>query len=180
MRTKALITVEQFGEMHFADTEDYELVQGALIPLLSGTYRHNKTRDLIGHLLWIYFQRNSIGDVVCENDCKVGEDKIRRPDLSVFLADRLRQIDLDKIPAPFAPDIAIEVLSPSEGVMEMRGKVREYLGAGSVEVWLVDHSNREVQVHTSAGIRVLQGADVLETPVLPGFSSGVADLGMNF
>jgi Uma2 family endonuclease len=118
--------------------------------------------------------------VVCENDCKVADDKVRRPDLSVFLADRLSQIDLDKIPAPFAPDIAIEVLSPSEGVMEMRSKVREYLGAGSVEVWLVDHANREIQIHTSSGIRVLPGTDVLETPVLPGFSVTVVDLGMNF
>jgi Uma2 family endonuclease len=179
MGTKPLITVEQFGQMRCAETEDYELVAGELVPLSSGTYRHNKTRDLIGHLLWTYFQRNPIGDVVCENDCKVADDKIRRPDLSVFLSDRLSQIDLDKIPAPFAPDIAIEVLSPSEGVMQMRGKVREYLRAGSVEVWLVDHANREIQVHTNAGIRVLQCDDVLETAVLPGFSPSVADLGVS-
>jgi Uma2 family endonuclease len=179
MSTKTLITVEEFGNMHFPDTEDYELVDGELIPLSSGTYRHNKTRDLIGHVLWSYFQRKPIGEAVGENDCRVAEGKIRRPDLSVFLAERLRQIDLDKIPAPIAPDIAVEVLSPSEGVMETRGKVREYLSAGSAEVWLIDHANREVQIHTQGGIRVLQGTDVLETPVLPGFGVPVADLGMN-
>ena len=178
MSTKTLITVEQFGQMHFADTEDYELVEGELVPLSSGTYRHNRSRDLLGHLLWVYFKGNSIGEAVAENDCRVTSDKVRRPDLSIFLGDRLRQIDLDKIPAPFAPDIAIEVLSSSEGVMEVRGKVREYLNAGSVEVWLLDHANREVQVHTQAGIRVLQATDVLETPLLPGFRVAVADLFM--
>ena len=63
MGTKALITVEQFAQMHCADTEDYELVEGELIPLSSGTFRHNKIRDLLCHLLWIYLKGNPIGDV---------------------------------------------------------------------------------------------------------------------
>jgi hypothetical protein len=42
--------------------------------------------------------------------------------------------------------------------METRGKVRESLSAGSAEVWLLDHANREVQIHTQGGIRVLQGS----------------------
>ena len=179
MSTKALLTAEQFGQMRFADTEDYELVEGELVPLSSGTFRHNKNRDLMGHLLWSYFRQNPIGEVVGENDCGVSENKVRRPDLSVFLNERLRLIDLDKIPAPFAPDIAIEVMSPSEGMMETRGKVREYLGAGSAEVWLFDHANREVQVHTRGGIRVLQGMDILETPLLPGFRVAVSELDMD-
>jgi hypothetical protein len=37
MSTKTLMTVEQFARMHTADTEDYELVEGELIPLSSGT-----------------------------------------------------------------------------------------------------------------------------------------------
>jgi hypothetical protein len=41
MRTKAPMTVEQFAQLHTADTEDYELVEGELHPLSSGTYRHN-------------------------------------------------------------------------------------------------------------------------------------------
>jgi hypothetical protein len=45
MSTKTLITVEEFGNMHFPDTEDYELVDGELIPLSSGTYRHSKIRS---------------------------------------------------------------------------------------------------------------------------------------
>ena len=179
MSTKALTTVEQFGQMRFADTEDYELVEGELVPLASGTFRHNTNRDLMGHLLWSYFRQNPIGKVVGENDCRVSENKVRRPDLSVFLNERLRLIDPDTIPAPFAPDIVIEVLSRSEGVIETRGKVREYLGAGSAEVWLLDHANREVQVHTAGGIRVLQGTDILETPLLPEFRVAVAELGMD-
>jgi Uma2 family endonuclease len=179
MSTKALMTVEQFVQMQTADTEDYELVAGELIPLSSGTPRHNKIRDFIGHLLWIYFKGNPIGEAFGENDCRTTGDTVRRPDVSVFLGERLKQIDPDKIPAPFAPDIAVEVLSPSEGAVDLRRRVREYLRAGGKEVWLLDHKNGEVLVHTRTGIRVLQGTDVLESPLLPGFSAAVTDLVVN-
>jgi Uma2 family endonuclease len=176
MSTRALMTVEQFAQITTADTGNFELVEGELIPLSTGTYRHNKIRDLIGHLLWSYFKGNPIGEAVGENDCQVASDTVRRPDVSIFLGPRVRQIDPDKIPAPFAPDIAVEVLSPSESAMDIRRKVREYLLAGSKEVWLLDHSNGEVLVHTSASIRLLQGTDELESPLLPGFSAGVATI----
>jgi Uma2 family endonuclease len=176
MSTKTPMTVEQFAQMHTADTEDYELVEGELIPLSSGTYRHNKIRDLIGHLLWLYFRENGIGEAVCENNCQIAPEEVRRPDLSVFFNERLHQIDPDRIPAPLAPDIAIEVVSPSESAVELRRKVRDYLRGGSKEVWVVDRSNGEVLVHSSVGILVLRGADALESPLLPGFRAEVAEI----
>jgi len=175
MSTKTLMTVDEFAQMQAAETEDYELVDGELIPLPTGTPRHAKIRDLTGHLLWTYFRGKPVGVAIGEIDCKITDDTVRRPDLSVFL----RQIDEDKIPVPFAPDIAVEVLSPSERAMDLRRKVRDYLRGGSREVWLLDHANGEVLVHTSSGIRVLQGTDVLESPLLPGFSATVADLVVN-
>lgn len=179
MSTKALMTAEQFGQMITADTEDYELVEGELIPLSSGTLRHNKIRDLVLILLWTYFKGNPIGEAVSENDCRITDDTVRRPDVSIFLGEILKDVDPDKIPVPFAPDIAVEVLSPSESAVNVRRRVRDYLRVGGQEVWLLDHANGEVLVHTSAGIRVLQGTDVLESPLLPGFSAAVADLVVN-
>jgi len=75
-----------------------------------------------------------------------------------------------------APDIAVEVLSPAEIAIEVNRKTREYLAAGAQEVWLVDHENAEVFIHTPAGIRLLQGDDVLTTRLLPGFSLPLANL----
>jgi Uma2 family endonuclease len=176
MSTKTPVTVEQFAQMHTADTEDYELVEGELIPLSSGSYRQNRIRGLLERLLGNYLSGNPIGEVVAENDCQVTAETVRRPDLSIFLAERLRQIDLDKIPAPMPPDIAVEVLSPSESAMNVRRKVREYLHGGSKEVWLLDHSNGEIVIHTNERTRILEHADNLETPLLPGFIAPVADL----
>jgi Uma2 family endonuclease len=181
MSTRALMTVEQFVQVSTtaADTEDYELVEGELVQLPSGTPRHSIIRDHIGYQLISYFRKNPIGRSLTENDCRLTDDTVRKPDVAIFLGERLQQIDLDKIPAPFAPDIAVEVLSPSESAMDLRRKVRDFLRTGSQEVWLLDHSNAEVLVHTNAGIRVLQGSDILETPLLPGFSAAVVDLVVN-
>jgi Uma2 family endonuclease len=71
--------------LHTGDTEDYELVEGELHPLSSGTYRHNRIRDLIGYLLWNYFTQNPIGEAVAEYACQISPDEVRRPGLSVFL-----------------------------------------------------------------------------------------------
>ncbi len=170
------MTVEQFAQMQTADTEDYELVAGELIPSFSGTPRHNMIRDLLGYLLLSYLKANPIGLALAENDCQVSADTVRRPDLSVFLGDRWRQIDRDRIPVSFPPDIAVEILSPCESAVTVRRKFRDYLGAGSSEVWLLEHLNIEVQVHTNAGIRILGEAGVLESPLLPGFSAVVTAL----
>jgi Uma2 family endonuclease len=68
------------------------------------------------------------------------------------------------------------VLSPSESAVDLNRKVLEYLAGGSREVWLLDNTNGELHVRTSAAIRLLRGNDVLESPLLPGFSHPVSDL----
>jgi Uma2 family endonuclease len=174
MSTKSLMTVQEFAQMQRAETEDYELIEGELVPLSSGTPRRAKIRSRVERLLAEYFGRNSNGEVFSELDCRLAEDTVRRPDVAVFLsAERLQQIDLDQIPVPFAPDIAVEVLSPSEKAVDVRRRVLDYLRAGSKEVWLVDHANSEVLVHTHKGIRVLQGSDILDSPLLPEFSAAI-------
>jgi Uma2 family endonuclease len=176
MATKTLMTVEQFSQMQTADTEDYELVEGELIPLSSATPLHAEIRDLLGHLLWTYFKGNPLGKAFAEVDCRISDDTVRRPDISIFLGERVRQIDLTAIPVPFAPDIAVEILSPSESAMHLRRKVLDYLRAGAREVWLVDSFNREVEIRTNSGSRMLAETDLLISPLLPDFSFSVATL----
>jgi len=52
----------------------------------------------------------------------------------------------------------------------------EYLSAGSEEVWLIDHENREVHVRTADGERLLREGKTLESGLLPGFHVSVGDL----
>ena len=110
MATKALITVEEFAKMKTAENEAYELVDGELIPLPSATPLHGLVRDRTSRLVWSYFDQNPIGGSISELDCRIGDEGVRRPDLSIFLGERWRQLDMRRVPAPYAPDIAVEVL----------------------------------------------------------------------
>lgn len=127
--SKTLITAEQFAQMNTAETEDYELVDGELIPLASGGPMHNILRDRLVQFVGNYLDRNPIGGAAGGTDCRINSSIVRRPDLSIFLGDHWQQLDLNRTPVPFAPDIAVEVLSPSEHILEVNRKVRDYLSA---------------------------------------------------
>ena len=176
MSVKTLLTVEEFAVLETAETETFELVEGELTPLASPALRHNKIRSRTERRFETYFERNPIGDVFVEVDCRISDDTVRKPDGAVFLGEKLRLIDQSKSPAPFAPDIAIEVLSPSERAEDLHRKIRDYLLGGSQEVWVFDDANGEVFVHSHGGIRLVTRDGVLESPLLPGFSAAVADL----
>lgn len=81
-----------------------------------------------------------------------------------------------RIPLPFAPGIAVEVLSPSEVAVEVPRKIHSHLAAGCKEVWLLDADLADVEVHTLNANRLWQGGQLLESPLLPGFSAPVQDL----
>ena len=176
MSTKTLMTVEDFAQMATAETEDFELVEGVLIALPSANPLHAKIRQNVERRLADYFDANGLGVVLGEVDCQLTHDTVRRPDAAIFFLDRLQGVDRQKIPMPFAPDIAVEVLSPSESAVAVHRKALDYLAAGSQEVWQLDHENGEIFVQTNAGIRLLRGETALETPLLPGFSAAVSAL----
>jgi len=176
MATKHLITVDEFARMQTADDEAYELVDGELIRLPSATPLHAEIRGRLEYRIRSYFDRHPIGGAIAETDCRVIGEVVRRPDLSIFLAERWQKLDLNAVPVAGAPDIAVEVYSPSEPASDVTRKAREYLQSGSQEVWLLDSENLELQVRTKAGIRVLDAGDALATPLLPGFSAGVSSL----
>ena len=122
------------------------------------------------------FRGYPIGKVLAEVDCRLSETTVRRADLSIFLGDRIKHIDMRCIPIPFAPDIAVEVLSSSEAAVEVKRKTHAYLAAGCQEVWLLYADNGDVEVHTLNSIRLFHGEQLLESPLLPGFSAPVREL----
>jgi Uma2 family endonuclease len=77
-----------------------------------------------------------------------------------------------------APDLAVEIFSPSDGIRQTTRKVKQYLAAGSHTVWVVYPNTEEVKVFEACGVeRTLHSGDLLEAPdLLPGFSVKVAEL----
>lgn len=94
---------------------------------------------------------------------------VRSPDAAFIRRDRLPELTDHFVPA--APDLAVEVLSPSDRIPEALAKVTMYLQAGVQLVWLVDPLERSVTVfRADASPKTLGAGDTLEgKDVLPGF-----------
>ena len=77
-----------------------------------------------------------------------------------------------------APDVVVEVLSPTDTSSRMQRKTLEYLGAGALRVWIVDPGARTVTVYRPDGsATLLRGQETLDgEDVLPGFSLDLEEL----
>ena len=104
---------------------------------------------------------------------------VRGPDVAFTGWDRLPGRRRPRAPIPLgSPDLAVEVLSPSNTRKEMTQKRAEYFGGGVTLVWEIDPRARTVRVYTGeATFRDLTDADTLDgATVLPGFVLPVAAL----
>ena len=102
-------------------------------------------------------------------------DTVRAPDVAFVRAERIPSGGVKGF-FQGAPDLAVEVVSPTDRASEVAGKMQEWLRAGCRMVWVVDPDNRTVTVHRSlTEIVVLTAADSLTAgELLPEFSMPVA------
>lgn len=95
---------------------------------------------------------------------------LRLPDVAWISPERLPE-DVPVGPWRIAPDLAVEVVSPTNRVGDMRARVLDYLEAGTRHVWVIDPETRSALVYRSRiDIRLLAGDDDLAAEdLLPGF-----------
>jgi Uma2 family endonuclease len=105
-------------------------------------------------------------------------DIVRGPDVYFVRADRMPPEGLPDAFWELAPDLAVEVVSPSETANDVREKVQDYLDAGTALVVVIYPKTRELVAHTPDGLaRTYRGDETFTAPdVLPGFSCRVAEL----
>jgi Uma2 family endonuclease len=91
------------------------------------------------------------GTVLTECAIATAEDGVRLPDVAWASAQFMARHG-EATPLPQAPELCVEVLSPSNTAAEMEMKIRAYLAAGALEVWLVAVSGA-IQVHSAQGLQ---------------------------
>ena len=103
---------------------------------------------------------------------------VRVPDASFVRRDRLPAEGIGPGLLKLAPDLAIEVLSPSETASDLEEKLDDYLIAGTPLVWVVDPARRTVMiVAADAPVRWLREGDTLDGgSVVPKFACAVSDI----
>ncbi len=107
-----------------------------------------------------------------------GPDVVRAPDASFVAEERIPNTGIPTAYWPFAPDLAAEVVSPSDGASGVHAKVKDYLAAGTRLAWVVDPAARVVRVHRSLrAVEVIaEDGELTGADVLSGFRCSVRRL----
>ena len=176
--TKTLLTAEEFDNYPFEEDKRYELDEGELIEMTRPAYRHNRVLAKLVFEVTLYFTKRPIGEaLISENLYALSPTTRRSPDLAIILGDHTEELQTAKV-IPIIPEIAAEVLSPSETPRMIHRKLKQYFAAGVKEVWLVDPESREVEVWIGATLpdRALKVGEMLTSKLLPGFELPLAKL----
>ena len=119
-----------------------------------------------------------VGDVGFILQLPNDPERVRAPDVGFV---RLEKLPGGRLPQGFilgAPDLAVEVLSPTDNPVDIQQKVRDFLEAGTRLVWLVAPQAKVVTVYRPDGsARLLRDHEALDgEDVLPGLSIRLADI----
>ena len=158
------------------DVPGYEYARGELIPMSAATRRHGKTSINIIRYLDRYVYENGLGELyTAETIFQVGE-RVMKPDVAFVSIARL-DVDEDK-GFPIPPDLAIEVISPTDVHYRIVRKAFDYLEAGTRLVWVLDPVAKAVTVYRSeSDIEILTHEAMLTgEDVVPGFACSVGQL----
>jgi Uma2 family endonuclease len=175
MATNTLLTIEQYSALEEPVGVRYELSEGELIVTPSANFFHNKTRDRLNARIQAFLDTNPHGEAVSEMDMTLHADVVRRPDVAFIQKGHLEGIDLNRVPLPIAPDIAIEIVSRNDRADDLNLKVSQYLQAGVQAVWLfypgTQLAYRYVAGKLDPEVRSVETSGRFEEPeMLPGFS----------
>ena len=181
MATKAkFMTAEELLEMP-DDGFRYELVRGELVKMPPAGHVHGKRGSRVNYSLSAHVYQNDLGEVYLAETgfhLETDPDHVLAPDASFVRQERVEAVGDGDGYFPGPPDLAIEVISPSDRYTEVEAKVEEWLNAGTLMVVVVNPRNRTVRVYRSLADSVLltehetlDGGDVV-----PGWRLPVADI----
>jgi Uma2 family endonuclease len=156
-----------------------EWILGRPVQKVSSFRTHALLRRVFGETLGRWAEGR--GEVGTEWRFRIAPpDEIRRPlvpDVSYVSNERLRELEgFDLEAPPFAPNVAVEILSPGWNRRRLEHKIGVYLAGGSGLVIVVDPRARAAHLHDANGERVVRGDEAIEHGSLPGFSLGLPAL----
>jgi Uma2 family endonuclease len=175
--TKA-ITAEELEAM--GDIGRCELIRGEIVHMTPAGAEHGDVGGEAFHWVKAFVKEHRLGKVYSADTGFViarDPDTVRAPDVAFVRAQRIPPHPVRGF-FPGAPDLAVEVVSPSDRLSEVAAKVDEWLSAGTQSVWVVDPANRSVEVYRQGNqvLRYRAGDELRDEPALPGFAMKIADL----
>ncbi len=178
--TQTLMTADELLEMPHGDFR-YELIAGELIKMSPTGGMHGIITMRLGGAVYNHVEGNNHGYVFgAETGFKLASnpDTVRAADVAFVSHARMpKDADINKF-LPIAPDLVVEVISPSDTLYEVEEKIAAWLEAGALAVWVANPKRRTATAHRPhRPPQVLTEADALEEDeILRGFSYPLAKL----
>ncbi len=148
----------------------YEFVDGQPVEKEMPGARHSGINTRLARSLGNFVAAQELGEVYQEATFQIGARE-RVPDLAFIAADRLPPAGEPETKWLIAPDLAVEIVSPSDFYERVQAKALEYLAAGVKEVWLISPENQTVTVQRSASdiAAFTAESELVSADLLPGF-----------
>lgn len=172
-----MMTAEEFWEAYAG--KPFELIEGEVVEIVPGGYEHGDIMVTVAFHLRSYIENHPIGRIVGgETDFWLSEVDMRAADVAFISNERLKTITEPKKYLPFAPDLAVEVVSPGDTASEIEQKVTLYLKAGARRVWVIYPDLKHVRVHyPDATSKTIPADGALDgEDILPGLRIAVVSL----
>jgi Uma2 family endonuclease len=168
MVTTQNLTLSEFLELPDGETSD-ELVDGKAIPKMAPKRFHSRLTIALCNLLSEYSEnRGEVGiewGIVLKRQ---GKDWVPVPDLLYVSWQRLPPERFEDEACPVPPELAVEIISPSQSFGDLSEKATDYLNAGVARVWLVDSHAKSITVfYPDAPPQTLRGEASLADGCLP-------------
>jgi Uma2 family endonuclease len=167
------ITPEEFLENDF---EGYEYVKGELVPMSPPSMEHGEISIKVIRYLDLHVHTHQLGHLYTAETTFQLEDWLVKPDVAFVSTDRLPENRRQGSPVP--PDLAVEIVSPTDRQYDVTEKAFAYLKAGTCLVWVIEPVAKTVMVYRSeTDFTLLTYADTLTgEDVVEGFTCPVAQL----
>lgn len=179
-KPKPKLTYEDYAKT--PEGERWELIDGELINheenmSPSSKRAHQRNQMKLGPRMSFFAEADDLGEVYSDFDVALSDTDTVRPDLLFVSKERLHIITADNVQG--APDLVVEIRSPSTARQEWTVKRELYARHGVREYWLVDPETTTVATLLLEGVDlkvtgVYSGGDELTSRVMSGFSIAVS------
>lgn len=162
------------------DGYNHEVVDGRLVLSPKNNPEHGEIATELSSALRSYAKAHQLGTVWdSSTGLWMSNENCRAPDISFVRKERLR--GLTRPPKRFfrgAPDLAIEILAPSNTEQDLKERLADYFGSGTQIAWVIDPESKTATVYHGSEVRTTLGeSDFLDGEhVLPGFRIAIAQL----
>ncbi len=180
---KQFVSADMFLEyVEQIDDRIVELVEGVIVDMSRPGWEHGEILITVGALIRDHARQYDLGRVAGGDTGFVlerradGKDTVRGLDIA-FVSKEKPQERLARGWTTIAPDLAVEIISPSNKASDIEKKIEQLLSAGTSLIWVVYPDLQRIVVHTIDGMFKLKESDLLTGgDVLPGFEIRVADI----